>query len=337
MDCAPQALITIDSSPPTSSVKPLPATSPGTFVVSWTGGAINDLSGNNALGGLTSVTAGNSLSLQNGATLTTTGILTNAGNVSIDATSALTVGGSFIQTAGTTTLNGSLTAPTLVDIQGGALSGTGTVNGNLQNEASIIVGSATTAGTLTVTGNYTQSATGNLTLKVGGLNPGIDFDQFVVGGAATLDGTLTITLINAYTPASGTRYQALTFASEIGTFASLVGDGPLFMAVYDPMDLTLTAIRGCPPCPARTGKPHLTQKAQRRKARQATKGCATYPLRDKKWRRGRAATQAISESRVNVTDPCATFFAEVAQGGGGVGANQPMAASPDGSKHVTRI
>jgi hypothetical protein len=34
----------------------------------------------------------------------------------------------------------------------------------------------------------------------------------------------------------------LTFASEIGTFASLADDGPPFMAVYDPMYVTLTAI-----------------------------------------------------------------------------------------------
>jgi hypothetical protein len=116
------------------------------------------------------------------------------------------------------------------------------VNGNLQNEASILVGTPTTAGTLTITGNYTQSATGNLTLKIGGPNPGVDFDQFVVGGAATLGGTLTITLINGYTPASGSTYQVLTFASEIGTYASLAGDGPLFTAAYDTMDVTLTAI-----------------------------------------------------------------------------------------------
>src|SRR6516162_9000175 len=38
------------------------------------------------------------------------------------------------------------------------------------------------------------------------------------------------------------------------------------------------------------------------------------PLREKKWHTGRAATQAIAGSRVNVTDPCATFFGKVAHG-----------------------
>jgi hypothetical protein len=63
------------------------------------------------------------------------------------------------------------------------------VQNPLRNEASILVGNSTTAGTLTVTGNYTQSATGNLTVKIGGSNAGTDFDQFVVQGAAALRGT----------------------------------------------------------------------------------------------------------------------------------------------------
>ena len=34
----------------------------------------------------------------------------------------------------------------------------------------------------------------------------------------------------------------------------------------------------------------------------------------KKWRRGRPTTQAISGPRVNVADPCASLFCNVAQG-----------------------
>src|SRR5262249_24551907 len=124
------------------------------------GAAITDLAGHNALAGLTTVTSDGRLALLDGKSLTTAGDLRNAGAVTIDASSALAVGGSYLQTAGSTTLNGMLTAPTVVDIQGGTLSGAGTVHGNLQNEGSILVGSATAVGTLTVTGNYTQSASG---------------------------------------------------------------------------------------------------------------------------------------------------------------------------------
>ena len=126
-------------------------------------------------------------------------------------------------------------------MQGGTLSGIGTIIGNLQNEASILIGTDSIAGRLTVTGSYTQSSAGSLTIKVGGPNAGTDFDQLVVGGAATLDGVLTITLINGFTPASGTAYQVLTFASESGAFATLAGDGSLFTAAYHSTDVTLTA------------------------------------------------------------------------------------------------
>jgi hypothetical protein len=77
---------------------------------------------------------------------------------------------------------------------------------------------------------------------VGGINPGVDFDQLVVAGVATLDGALTIMLFDDFLPDSGTTYQVLTFASAIGTFATLEGDGPLFTAGYDSMNVTLTAI-----------------------------------------------------------------------------------------------
>jgi fibronectin-binding autotransporter adhesin len=216
-------------------------TNAANLIIAGPSAAITDLSSNDALAGLSAVTSGNSLALQNGASLTTTGTLTNAGTVSIDTTSALAVGDSFIQTGGSTTLEGTLTAPTLVDVQGGTLIGTGTITGNLQNEASILIGSDTTAGTLTVTGDFSQSSTGNLTVKVGGPGASTDFDQLVVGGAAMLDGTLTISLVNGFVPDSGTTYAVVTFASATGMFATLDGDGPLFTAGYDAMDCTLTA------------------------------------------------------------------------------------------------
>jgi hypothetical protein len=49
-------------------------------------------------------------------------------------------------------------------------------------------------------------------------------------------------LFDDFLPDSGTTYQVLTFASAIGTFATLEGDGPLFTAGYDSMNVTLTAI-----------------------------------------------------------------------------------------------
>jgi hypothetical protein len=50
-----------------------------------------------------------------------------------------------------------------------------------------------------------------------------------------------VTLINGYTPTTGDSIAVMTFDSATGTFASLAGDGGLFSAAYDPMDVTLTA------------------------------------------------------------------------------------------------
>jgi hypothetical protein len=46
----------------------------------------------------------------------------------------------------------------------------------------------------------------------------------------------------------------------------------------------------------------------------ANEVCATGPLREKSGTPVALATQAISESRVNVMDPCATFFGNLARG-----------------------
>jgi hypothetical protein len=182
------------------------------------------------------------------------GAFSNAGNVTIEVGSTLTVSGIYTQTAGMgqtrtqTTLNGgTLTSTSLVDIQADTtLAGTGTINGNLRNAGLLTIGDdTTTVGILTINGNFTQTSAGTLAVKVGGLTTaGSDFDQLVLspGFQATLDGTLQVTLINGYTPTTDDSVMIMTFDSATGTFAHLTGDGPLFMDTYDPTDVTLIAI-----------------------------------------------------------------------------------------------
>src|SRR5262249_30017615 len=95
-----------------------------------------------------------------------------------------------------------------------------TVTGNLTNGAVINVGDSSAAGTLTVNGNYTQSAGGVLNLKIGGPNPGSDYDQLRITGQATLDGTLHVALINGFSPNPRDGFQVLTFAGAAGSFAT---------------------------------------------------------------------------------------------------------------------
>jgi hypothetical protein len=182
---------------------------------------------------------------QNGGSLTTFGAFSNSGNVTVGNGSRFTAGANYIQTAGTTRLNGgTLAASTLVDIQGGILAGTGTINADVQNAGLLTIGDSTTPGILTIIGNFTQTSAGTLAVKIGGVTtPGTDFDQLVIspGFQATLRGTLQVTLFNGYTPVTGDSVMIMTFDSATGTFEALTGDGGLFMATYDPTDVTLIA------------------------------------------------------------------------------------------------
>jgi outer membrane autotransporter protein len=103
------------------------------------------------------------------------------------------------------------------------------------------VGDASTVGVLRIMGNYTQTATGNLTVKVGGTDPSL-YDQLAVSGCATLDGTLTVTLVGNYVPATGDSIAVLTSTSQSGTFSHpLGGDGPLFADTYSDTGVVLVA------------------------------------------------------------------------------------------------
>jgi hypothetical protein len=170
------------------------------------------------------------------------GDFVNAGGVTVDPFGTLSVTGEYEQTAGMTALNsGSLTAGTLVNLEGGILAGSGMVNADVRDNAEVDVGRASSTGILTVNGNYTQTAGGVLRVRIGGLTPGTDFDQLNVTGQATLDGTLTVNLINGFVPDSGQSFTALTFGSGSGVFARITGDGPRFTPSYDPGDVTLVA------------------------------------------------------------------------------------------------
>ena len=212
-----------------------------------------------ALAALTTNTR--SLTLQNGAALTTPGDFRNAGSLTIDAGSGLMVAGAFTnsgsvnlsgtlmltanggytQTAGSIILNGGVLTAATVDLQGGILAGSGTITGDVTNAAEIDVGGVGAIGQLAVVGNYTQTAPGILNLEIGGYGAGTGFDQLTISGQAALDGTLNVSLLDGFVPASGDAFALLTFASATGTFAGGTIDAAFGPALYDPMDVTLVA------------------------------------------------------------------------------------------------
>jgi hypothetical protein len=77
-----------------------------------------------------------------------------------------------------------------------------------------------TAGILTVTGSYTQSGSGVLSIDLGGLTAGSEYDQLRVSGGVTLDGTLRVQLINGFQPVAGDTFSILTFSGRTGDFAA---------------------------------------------------------------------------------------------------------------------
>ena len=84
-------------------------------------------------------------------------------------------------------------------------------------------------GTLTITGDYTQTASGELAIEVGGLTPGTGHDRLSVGGTATLDGALSVDLVNGDFPAVGDTVAVdLGIGTTGGTTFAGLSEGTAF-------------------------------------------------------------------------------------------------------------
>jgi hypothetical protein len=185
-------------------------------------------------GGTYNVTGGTVLSGGTGAVADflsggSTGTFTSSGTLALGTGTTFTVtGGNYTQTGnGVTYLNGGTLAVAggaEVDIQQYSyLYGPGTINGNLSNAGYLYVddGNGTT-GTLTVNGNYTQTSVGTLYMNIGGQGAGL-LDQLNVSGSASLGGSLVVNYVFGYSPASGTPFTIMTYASHSGDFANKFG------------------------------------------------------------------------------------------------------------------
>lgn len=189
-----------------------------------------------------------SFTIEGGSVVTVQGTVTNSGDISIDNTSVLNAHSGFTQTAGSTVVDGLLSAAgTGVSIQGGSLSGTGTINGNVANGGVLTPGDA--PGTLTINGNYTQLSTGTLMEEIASFDPGI-FSNLQISGLATLDGTLDIDLLDGFMPTAGESFEIMEFGSLDGEFSGIdganIGDGLQFEIFYDPHDIRLVAAQTTP-------------------------------------------------------------------------------------------
>ena len=134
--------------------------------------------------------------------------------------SAVTGVGTYLQTAGKTTINSSMTQQS-VTINGGLLDGTGIINSNVNvngtsasNLASVAPGNS--IGTLTINGDYTQGEFGLLDIEFNETK----IDLLAISGIASLGGILDFTFTG--TDINIGTFNFLTFASVIGSFDSIL-------------------------------------------------------------------------------------------------------------------
>jgi fibronectin-binding autotransporter adhesin len=209
---------------------------------------LNSFTNTSALANLAANTALGSLSLGSGQVLATATSFSNAGKATVGIGSGFSVGGSYTQTAGTTTLDGALMAPSGLTLQKGSLLGKGTIAAAVTSSASVTAGdSPSKPATLTVTGSYTQNSAGTLNISIGGT--AVDsYGQVAVSNGVSLGGTLVIKCSKGFVPSIGNTFKIVTGSAVSGQFTTVKGtsinSGEHFEISYTPTAVTLTVVSG---------------------------------------------------------------------------------------------
>jgi hypothetical protein len=210
---------------------------------------IIDQNGANGLANFAANGATGIFALGGNRTFTTSAGFRNSGTVTIPAGNSLSISKSYTQSAGTTTVDGTLKARGLINIQAGNVFGTETFAGSVDSSGIITPGdSSTQTGSLAITGTYTQTSTGSLNISIGGNIAGSQFGQLNVTKAATLDGTLNLTLINGFVPNIGETFDILNASSVSGTFATIntlcINSNEQFSITYGSSGVFLAVVAG---------------------------------------------------------------------------------------------
>jgi len=199
--------------------------------------------------------------LSGGQSFETGGTFSNQGNLIISRGSTFTVGGTstnYNQTAGTTTVDGTLTVPAggLTDITGGTLQASGSFNGDISvgnasgAVATFIIGdSKKTSASVSIANKYTQLATGVMDVQIGGTSAGSQYSELTVTDAVKLAGTLNLAVINKFKPLVGQTFTTFNAPSGItGTFSTVNGSGinsnEHFAVTFDSTSIVLTVESG---------------------------------------------------------------------------------------------
>ena len=162
----------------------------------------------------TSVSAGDlindgRLNLTNTTIATTTGLSNQADLLLIDSTVDGPVNnsaGAAVTILGSADFNGPVTGP-------GSFFGPGTANFN----GGLSIGASPAE--VSFEGNVALAAANDLTIELGGLLAGSEFDRLVIGGSVDLDGVLAVELIGDFVPTAGNTFEIISAADVSGTFA----------------------------------------------------------------------------------------------------------------------
>jgi len=218
------------------------------ITLSGVSAAIIDQFSDDGLGNFAAIAKQGSLTLASGKTLITPASLSNAGKLTVGARTNLNVTGSYTQTAGTTTVDGTLTAPSGATNQAGNVIGKGTIASTVVSSGSFTAGdSPTNTGELSLR-TYKQNASGTLNIAIGGVTPGKQYGRLAVANGARLSGTLNLTLIDSFVPAIGSTFTILTCGACTNQFATVNGlsinSGEHFEIAYNPTNVTLAVVSG---------------------------------------------------------------------------------------------
>lgn len=154
----------------------------------------------------------------NDGALNNSGSIENAGAFGIGSAGVVSGAGSYAQSAGSTQVDGRLSAATMA-FDGGWLRG----NGTLASAADIVIGAGAQVspggldeariGRFAIEGDYVQQADSALLIEVDGVSQGIAYDWLAITGSATLAGDLYLDF--GFTPLAGQTFTFLTAAGGV--------------------------------------------------------------------------------------------------------------------------
>lgn len=172
------------------------------------------------------------------------GSLTKIGTGTQILSSSNTYSGATIINAGRLQVDGSISSNVTVNAAG-TLSGFGSIIGNVSGAGTVAPG-ASAAGLLTINGDYTQSPTSTLNIELGGTTVGTQFDRLVVNGTATLGGKLELSLINGFVPAPSQLevFRILDNDAADAINGIFAGKPELYLIMVDGTQVRITYVGG---------------------------------------------------------------------------------------------